>query len=799
MTAPNGAIVFNNTAVNGDTQASGLGPATAVFGSTGSCTSGSAVVTGIDTTGVTAGDLFWGQTTSGRQFSIIASVDSGVQVTLDDTLSATHAANLTWAIGGKRATWDHVDSRALFTDAGSLNWTVETETDQTLTSAIDMTGTGLITIRGSGSALKTITQTVDQSHFTQGDSLGLRSTVFQWLKANNSFGGTKTKLSSFVYHDKGGASSLPVTFSNCEIGDATNTLYNGVRREASQAYFIFVDCYIHHCISNGVENAASSAYHYFTRCQITNNGAYGFNGDSATAPYIIAIACNFSNNASGGFRYSRSSDASFLSCVFSNNGGEGLFLPAGSKAQIVNCIFNGNGTYGINNSTGFGDLAYRSGNIYYDNTSGSLSTGSVSSEGYEATTDDPFTDSANYDFTLNDGVDATALKSATSAILSNTTSRPFRWLDNSTGGGTPTGSFTLNHNQNNPIAYPPMQRSGTYNVPQDADLQMSSDGGFFGVMGYCPKAGDIAKVWWYDDAGANGVVDVQVCDPTTNGFADVTSLVNTGAESLGYTTDNNSVNSVTLGTPATVTLGQRIAVQFTRNDATNGCGIRVMNGLWMSGHQGLGARSYSAPDGSTYSVNQIPYSIAVEYSDGTIWPMGCLWKDGIIIAPASGIEEGLLFQVPHAMTIVGVLFGLDLDGTAKINLYSGATAPGGTAIASSALFNGGGAIGTINDADDTTSACMHAVYFGEEIALEKNTDYRVVCEGDGTTRTFYNTYMVDDDAWRNAWMPNWQRTTDDGAGGWTDAPAAAPAVALLVKNETGNLSKVGQVGMRRIS
>ena len=101
MTTPNGAIVFNAT-YGSDTQASGLGPATALYGS-GATTDGTAVVTGITTTGVTAGDLLWVQTSSGRQFSIIASVDSGAQVTCDDTLSA--GLSQTWAIGGKRATW----------------------------------------------------------------------------------------------------------------------------------------------------------------------------------------------------------------------------------------------------------------------------------------------------------------------------------------------------------------------------------------------------------------------------------------------------------------------------------------------------------------------------------------------------------------------------------------------------------------------------------------------------------------------------------------------------------------------
>jgi len=102
MTTPNGAIVFN-ASTGSDSAASGLGPATAVTGSGASTTAASAVVTGINTTGVTSGDLLWVQSSSGRQFSIIASVDSGTQVTCDDTFANTEGSR-TWAIGGKRST-----------------------------------------------------------------------------------------------------------------------------------------------------------------------------------------------------------------------------------------------------------------------------------------------------------------------------------------------------------------------------------------------------------------------------------------------------------------------------------------------------------------------------------------------------------------------------------------------------------------------------------------------------------------------------------------------------------------------
>ena len=93
MTAPNGAIKFNNL-TGSDTQSSGLGPAVAVNGTGASTTGASAEVTRISTTGVSAGDLLWVQSSSGRQFSIIFTVDSNTQVTCDDVFANTESSRI---------------------------------------------------------------------------------------------------------------------------------------------------------------------------------------------------------------------------------------------------------------------------------------------------------------------------------------------------------------------------------------------------------------------------------------------------------------------------------------------------------------------------------------------------------------------------------------------------------------------------------------------------------------------------------------------------------------------------------
>ena len=152
MTTANGNVLFNAT-TGSDTQSSGLGPATAVYGNTASITSGSSVVTGISTTGVTSGDLMWVLSSTGRQFSVVASVDSPTQVTCDNNFDVTETGR-TWACGGKRATLDDTSSRRPIghlnvSELPSPSW-AEIETDQTITSTVQGRGTRRI-ISSSGS------------------------------------------------------------------------------------------------------------------------------------------------------------------------------------------------------------------------------------------------------------------------------------------------------------------------------------------------------------------------------------------------------------------------------------------------------------------------------------------------------------------------------------------------------------------------------------------------------------------------------------------------------------------------
>lgn len=212
MTTPLGPVVFNADEGN-DTQASGLGPDPAVYGSGASITSGSASVTGIDTTGVLPGHLLWVQASSGRQFSVIQSVVSSTEVLCDNTFGVTETGR-TWAIGGKRATLEDASSRNLFgnTVNTSLVFKVKLETDQDINSPLYLTcssGIPFPLIMYSDN-LSTINQTANNQHgLIVNQNYG---GLFYNLKFTNTGGSTNGGLAAI-------SAGSHVIADNCVFGE----------------------------------------------------------------------------------------------------------------------------------------------------------------------------------------------------------------------------------------------------------------------------------------------------------------------------------------------------------------------------------------------------------------------------------------------------------------------------------------------------------------------------------------------------------------------------------------------------
>lgn len=330
MTAPRDSIVFNSGS-GSDTAASGLGPATAVTGTGAAHTNGTAQTTITltntpDLSGVQAGDLLWLNTTSGRQYSIIASVDDGLDtVTVDDSFNIASGSAVDYAIGGKRATWDHADSRTIFADAKS-GWDIVTETNQSITSsAIDLNYTSqYVRIRGdSGSTLRQVTQSAASVPcFRKRDRYAY--TIFENLAFFNS----------------------NATKGACVSDDPTLT-------GAADSYIYFINCHCGEpagsnnptCFMQRIANYGLSHYYF---CSSWSSGSYAF---SDGAWFHELYVCCYDGGTASAFTYNKAGFIA-INCVIQSK----VYLLDGSYSHpglFYQCTFEGSGSDAIERVTAF--------------------------------------------------------------------------------------------------------------------------------------------------------------------------------------------------------------------------------------------------------------------------------------------------------------------------------------------------------------------------------------------------------------------------------------------------------------
>ena len=221
--------IYFNTASGSDTAASGSGPATAGRSSADILNATTTVDLSADTpdlSGVSAGDLLWVQSSSGMQFSVIASVDDVADTVTVDTAVAVTETGRTWAIGGKRATLEDASSRQLLQDLLNINSViVELEDDQTINSYVFIKmiaigdGNTPSRFRGSAGSIKTITQTAADYHFRPDSNF---QCYWENLRFENS--NATTNASCQVFWNR--LRSQRWHFIDCVFGDATNTIYS---------------------------------------------------------------------------------------------------------------------------------------------------------------------------------------------------------------------------------------------------------------------------------------------------------------------------------------------------------------------------------------------------------------------------------------------------------------------------------------------------------------------------------------------------------------------------------------------
>jgi len=402
MTSPNGPILFNST-TGSDSAASGLGPSVALIGSSAELDGTSTVdmsYDGVSLSSISVGDLLFCDTTSGRKFSVIASIDTiNETITTDDTWGTE--SGVSWAVGGKRSTFD--GSVQIFTDWYG-GWIVETETDQTVATDIRAntspgTVNNYVEIRCNN---KTITQSLS-SYWTAvlplPDFSIIKDAVLTTSVTNNGLilattGYGTERLIQNVHIDAtlGGGSlrygaymSRTGYFMGCSFKNCTDGFAG-----ASVGYCQFSDCVFDSNLTYG----ANPAHHGgFTNCIFSNNGNHGLLCGNSNRHHLV------------------------VNCISYGNGGDGFNMGGGwvdGIVQFKNNIASSNTGYGYNFPTARGNPMLN--NVDYNNTSGRVA-GYYTDIDPITLTANPFTDAANGDFNLNASAGGGAVLRSTNYTL----------------------------------------------------------------------------------------------------------------------------------------------------------------------------------------------------------------------------------------------------------------------------------------------------------------------------------------------------------------------------------------------
>lgn len=405
MTVPSGKVVFNAD-TGSDIQASGCGPSVAKYGSSASTTAASNVVTGIDTTDVQVGDLLWVASSSGRQFSFIASITSSTECVCDDAFDNTET--ISWAIGGKRATFDHSISRNLFQYISNNDLVIETETDQVLTSNITRYG-GVTRFIGNG---KTLSCTGNFHAFSFGQG---HSGIFDHFKFTSVVGNTSSALTggyvtaqycvfgergadtNFQYGCMGIGYGCRVNAFRCKFygrGSTSNDIAIFISHYNSGGAFIH-ECSMFDCRDGLYGNSGVSQAGIRAKNCIISNCSYGLR--NAGFHFGTAEACIFHNITNDAFYCAVGPNISSMGTVdFCKQYGylpeDNVFINVGGYlANFGTDVTSGLSNADMSSSSGF--LSW----YQYNSPNGTL--------GFDANitalTADPFIDAENGDFNLN--------------------------------------------------------------------------------------------------------------------------------------------------------------------------------------------------------------------------------------------------------------------------------------------------------------------------------------------------------------------------------------------------------------
>lgn len=344
---PEPKISFNSS-TGSDTQASGAGPATALFGTGASTNATTAVdlsadspdLSGVATDGSAC---LWVSTSSGRQFAKITAVNNTTKVVTVALAYGVTATGQTWAIGGKRATLDATSSRTLFsTDGWRPGWECLLETDQTITSTLSLNGPNVgnyaVFRSNTVGTSRKITCSANTTAI-EWNIAGFRELYIEDITIENT---NATKTSANGVSTTGSGSNRVLTLNRCILGHATNQLRIGLTTGAR-----LINSTIQHCTSYAADTTGSI---------IAYGSVFHSNGNAVrvNAGGNLFSRCLFYNQTNENVLLNNSGPGSLVvDCTFDNASTDNLSTALGSggwTVMAVNCNLTKGGAFGIRTS-----------------------------------------------------------------------------------------------------------------------------------------------------------------------------------------------------------------------------------------------------------------------------------------------------------------------------------------------------------------------------------------------------------------------------------------------------------------
>lgn len=413
-----------NASTGSDTQASGAGPATALFGTAAATTNGSNIVTlsvdapdlsGVATDGSAA---IWVLTSAGRRFNKVTSVDNTAKtVTCEDNFTVSDAAD-TWGLGGKRATLAGSSTVAGTTGAHS-GWTISLENNETISATFTVSCSGdstngVIRFKGdSASTRRVLTCSANASIFTVSGA----NTLFENFEFQNT-NGTKTSANGII---TSGAVS-PIYVKNCVFGNSTNTLLDGIRIGSSATVYA-IDCEFKYCTGQGGNiTAGTTSTLDCLGCISHHNTGAGFLTASAAGLRINLNRCASYLNSGSGVKCA-SNPMMVRQSTFDANSVDGFeATAAGTGYQLIlhSNNFTNNTTAGVALNTDPGtQIPLAACNNFYGN--GSARVNFATTYDGDIAINPGYTDAANGNFIVTRSMTGTSYPLSTRKIGGNPT------------------------------------------------------------------------------------------------------------------------------------------------------------------------------------------------------------------------------------------------------------------------------------------------------------------------------------------------------------------------------------------